>query len=101
MAIVGTRAATPHGLADARALGAYLAGHGVSVVSGLAIGIDGAAHTGALEGGAPDLRSGPIGVVATGLDVVYPLRQPPYQMHAGFGPLNPESPGQCVPCRVA
>lgn len=74
VAIVGTRAATPHGLSDARALGAYLAGHGVSVVSGLAIGIDGAAHAGALAGAGPDFRSGPIGVVATGLDVVYPRR---------------------------
>ena len=74
VAIVGTRAATPHGLSDARALGAYLAGHGVSVVSGLAIGIDGAAHAGAVEGTRPDLRAGPIGVVATGLDVVYPRR---------------------------
>jgi DNA processing protein len=74
VAIVGTRAATPHGLADARALGAFLADHGVSVVSGLAIGIDGAAHSGAVEATRPDLRAGPIGVVATGLDVVYPRR---------------------------
>ncbi|MCU1456352.1 MAG: protecting protein DprA [Actinomycetia bacterium] len=69
VAIVGTRAATPHGLADARMLGAYLAGNGVTVVSGLAIGIDGAAHQGALDGG-----GGVVAVVATGLDVVYPRR---------------------------
>ena len=67
--VVGTRAATPHGLADARALGAVLAGAGVTVVSGLAIGIDGAAHEGALDAG-----GGAIGVVATGLDVTYPRR---------------------------
>ena len=69
VAIVGTRSATPHGLADARELGAFLAGAGVTVVSGLAIGIDGAAHEGALDAGGLA-----IGVVATGLDVTYPRR---------------------------
>jgi DNA processing protein len=69
VAVVGTRAATPHGLADARELGTALASSGVAVVSGLAIGIDGAAHEGALEAG-----GGVVGVVATGLDVVYPRR---------------------------
>jgi DNA processing protein len=69
VAIVGTRAATPHGLADARDLGATLAAAGVTVISGLAIGIDGAAHQGALDGGGPT-----VGVVATGLDVEYPRR---------------------------
>jgi DNA processing protein len=67
--VVGTRAATPHGLDDARALGAALARAGVTVVSGLAIGIDGAAHEGALETGGLA-----VGVVATGLDVAYPRR---------------------------
>ncbi|HYT37905.1 MAG TPA: DNA-processing protein DprA, partial [Acidimicrobiia bacterium] len=92
VAIVGTRAASVHGLADAWELGAFLGAAGVSVVSGLAIGIDGAAHHGALQaaeaarrrstgsevGGAgtghPVAAAGPIGVVATGLDVVYPRR---------------------------
>jgi DNA processing protein len=69
VAIVGTRAATPPGIADARAIGRYLAEQGVTVVSGLAIGIDAAAHEGALEVG-----GGAIGVVATGLDIVYPRR---------------------------
>lgn len=69
VAVVGTRSATPHGLADARDLGATLADAGVTVVSGLAIGIDGAAHEGALDGGGCT-----IGVVATGLDVEYPRR---------------------------
>ncbi len=69
VAIVGTRSATPHGLADARELGAFLAGSGVTVVSGLAIGIDGAAHEGALDAGGLA-----VGVVATGLDVTYPRR---------------------------
>jgi DNA processing protein len=69
VAIVGTRSATPHGLADARELGGFLAGAGVTVVSGLAIGIDAAAHVGALDAGGLV-----VGVVATGLDVVYPRR---------------------------
>ena len=69
VAIVGTRSATPHGLADARELGGFLADAGVTVVSGLAIGIDGAAHEGALDAGGLA-----VGVVATGLDVTYPRR---------------------------
>ncbi len=69
VAIVGTRAATPHGLADAHELGACLAEAGITVVSGLAIGIDAAAHEGALEAG-----GGVVGVVATGLDIEYPRR---------------------------
>jgi len=77
VAVVGTRAASVHGLADAWELGAFLGAAGVSVVSGLAIGIDGAAHHGALqaaEAAGPGATAGPIGVVATGLDVVYPRR---------------------------
>lgn len=69
VAVVGTRAASPHGLADARELGAFLAGAGVTVVSGMAIGIDAAAHEGALGAG-----GGAVGVVATGLDIEYPRR---------------------------
>jgi DNA processing protein len=69
VAIVGTRNATVGGMEVAARLGHDLAAAGVSVVSGLAKGIDGAAHRGALaaSSGAP-----PIGVVASGLDVVYP-----------------------------
>jgi DNA processing protein len=69
VAVVGTRAATPHGLADAREVGAVLAVAGVTVVSGLAIGIDAAAHEGALDAGGLV-----VGVLGTGLDVVYPRR---------------------------
>lgn len=69
VAVVGTRAATPHGLDDARAVGAALAEAGVVVVSGLAIGVDAAAHQGALDAG-----GAVVGVIATGLDVVYPRR---------------------------
>ncbi len=69
VAIVGTRACTADGRETAFGLGRDLAAIGVAVVSGLARGIDGAAHAGALQadGGTP-----PIAVVATGLDVVYP-----------------------------
>src|SRR5262249_26070740 len=67
--LVGAGAARVPGCADAGGRGAFLARRGVTVVSGLAIGIDGAAHEGALDGG-----GGVVGVVATGLDVVYPRR---------------------------
>jgi DNA processing protein len=69
VAMVGTRSASPHGLADAREIAAHVAAAGVTVVSGLAIGIDGASHQGAL-----DASGRAVGVVATGLDVVYPRR---------------------------
>ena len=80
VAVVGTRAASVHGLTDAWELGAFLGAAGVTVVSGMAIGIDGAAHHGALQAAeAADQRgdpsvAGPVGVVATGLDIVYPRR---------------------------
>jgi DNA processing protein len=67
VAIVGSRQATPQGMDDARAFAQALSGAGVSVVSGLAQGIDAAAHAGAL-----DQPGGTIAVVGTGLDRVYP-----------------------------
>ncbi len=70
VAIVGSRECTRYGRDVAYALGRDLAAAGVGVVSGLALGVDGAAHDGALQaGGAP-----PIAVVGSGLDVVYPRR---------------------------
>ena len=70
-ALVGTRNATAAGRHLARQLGEGLATCDVHVVSGLARGIDGHAHTGALAGA--DVGNGrPIAVVASGLDVVYP-----------------------------
>jgi DNA processing protein len=68
VAVVGTRRCTRYGWDVACRLGAELAEAGVAVVSGLALGIDGAAHRGALDAGAAP----PVGVVGTGLDVVYP-----------------------------
>lgn len=76
VAIVGTRRATSGGRRTARAWGRELAEAGVQVVSGLALGIDGAAHHGVLD--ALDSResgvAAPVGVVATGLDRPYPQR---------------------------
>ena len=69
VALVGTRAPTRYGIGVAAQFGADLSAAGVSVVSGLALGIDGAAHEGACGAGAP-----PIGVVAGGLDNPYPRR---------------------------
>jgi DNA processing protein len=68
VAIVGTRRCTATGAGVARELGRDLAAAGVAVVSGLAAGIDGAAHRGALADGSTP----PIGVAGNGLDVVYP-----------------------------
>jgi DNA processing protein len=68
VAIVGTRNASADARRVAASLGRDLAAAGVHVVSGLARGIDGGAHRGALE----SCAAGPIGVVASGLDVVYP-----------------------------
>lgn len=69
VAIVGTRRCTSVGRFVADSIGRGLAEAGVAVVSGLALGVDAAAHRGALSvGGAA------IGVVASGLDVVYPAR---------------------------
>lgn len=74
LAIVGSRHATPGGLDNARAFAAHLAQAGLVIVSGLALGIDGAAHEGALEGAASGGTGGTIAVVGTGLDRVYPKR---------------------------
>jgi DNA processing protein len=67
IAIVGSRNPSPQGVENARAFAAHLSHAGFSIVSGLALGIDGAAHEGALRGPA-----GTVAVVGTGLDRVYP-----------------------------
>jgi DNA processing protein len=71
LAIVGSRNPTPVGLQNARRFGRAFAQAGVTVVSGLALGVDGAAHEGALEGAGPEVLA-TIAVVGTGLDRVYP-----------------------------
>lgn len=70
IALVGSRNPTPQGAANARAFAHALAQAGLTVVSGLAHGVDAAAHTGALEVDGTDLAT--IAVVGTGLDRVYP-----------------------------
>ena len=93
LAVVGSRNPTPQGAENARQFAKAMVQAGLTVVSGLALGIDGAAHTGALEGAAPHgrgSRSGnnngsdssaragggthcaTVAVVGTGLDRVYP-----------------------------
>jgi DNA processing protein len=71
MAVVGSRNPTPQGAANARQFSQALAQAGLTIVSGLALGVDGAAHEGALDG-APDGQLATIAVVGTGLDRVYP-----------------------------
>jgi len=101
LAMVGSRKASPPGIRFAQELAAAAARAGLVVTSGLALGIDGAAHRGALEAGGAS-----IAVMATGVDTVYPRR------HAGlarqlledgclvseFAPLTPALP-QHFPAR--
>jgi DNA processing protein len=67
VAVVGTRRATPYGIRMAEKFGREMAARGVTVVSGMAAGIDAAAHRGALEAGGRT-----VAVLGCGADVVYP-----------------------------
>ena len=69
LAVVGSRNATPRGIRDAEAFAQALSDAGLTIVSGMALGIDGAAHRGGLNG-----TSSSVAVVGTGLDRVYPAR---------------------------
>jgi DNA processing protein len=71
IAIVGSRNPTPQGKVNAKRFGSSLVQAGLTVVSGLALGIDGAAHEGALEGAQVNAMA-TVAVVGTGLDRVYP-----------------------------
>jgi DNA processing protein len=90
VAVVGTRSATPYGLGVASELGRDLARAGVAVVSGVALGIDAAAHAGVLgiDGG-----SGPVGVLGTAHDAVATRAQMALRDAVGFrGALLSEIP---------
>ncbi len=69
LAMVGSRTPTSYGKDNAQAFAHYLAKHGISVTSGLALGIDAVSHQGALEAGGHTLA-----VIATGLDIMYPAK---------------------------
>ena len=67
VAIVGARNATPQGERDAEAMAHELSNAGLTIVSGLALGVDAAAHRGALKG-----PGSTIAVMGTGMDIIYP-----------------------------
>ncbi len=88
LAVVGSRQPTRGGLSNARAFTQALAREGLAITSGLAMGIDGAAHEAALEAGART-----VAVAATGLDQVYPARHRELARRiAGAGALVSEFP---------
>jgi DNA processing protein len=69
VAVVGTRRASPEGMREARSLASQLAERGVTVLSGLALGIDAAAHSATLEAGGRT-----VAVMGTGINRIYPAQ---------------------------
>ncbi|MHB8219195.1 MAG: DNA-processing protein DprA [Acidimicrobiales bacterium] len=97
-AVVGTRSATRYGLGVAAHLGADLAAAGIVVLSGMALGIDGAGHEGAMAAwtSARSAAAPPVGVVAGGLDQPYPSSHARlWERVARAGALISESPVGC------
>jgi len=72
LAVVGSRSATQQGAANAEAFAQHLAQAGLTIISGLALGIDAAAHRGALKALDDGAESSTIAVLGTGVDVAYP-----------------------------
>ena len=103
LAMVGSRNPTPQGQANAREFARSLAGSGLTIVSGLGLGIDGAAHDGALLGAQAQALA-TVAVVGTGLDRVYPRQHRELahriaqrglilsEYHLGTPPLNANFP---------
>jgi DNA processing protein len=95
VAIVGSRSASPYGLEVAYELGRGLGAAGVTVVSGLALGIDAAAHRGCLDGGGRG-----VAVLAGGPDVIYPRQNGRlYEQVAASGAVISELPPGTRPYR--
>lgn len=95
VAVVGARAATGYGMHLAGEFGAALAGAGATVVSGAAIGIDGAAHRGALAG-----DGATVAVLACGIDRAYPSSHAALLDRIGLsGLVVSEYPPGTVPAR--
>lgn len=95
LAVVGSRKPTAQGLGTSRLLAMQLARAGLTVTSGLALGIDGAAHAGALEGAGRT-----IAVLANGLDRIYPLEHSRLaERIASHGALISELPPDTAPRR--
>ena len=95
LAMVGSRSPTAAGRATAREFAAWFAGAGLTVTSGLAVGIDAASHEGALAGGGAS-----IAVFATGLDRVYPAEHAALTQRIGAaGALVSEFPPRTPPLR--
>jgi DNA processing protein len=89
VAVVGTRRATHDGRTTAFEIGRDLAAAGICVISGLALGIDGAAHAGALS----MQGVGTLGVAASGVDVPYPSRHTRlWELVVGQGAVCSEAP---------
>ena len=75
LAMVGSRNPTPQGEQNARQFARHLSAAGLTIVSGLALGVDGAAHDGALlavDEAAPAQRLATVAIIGTGIDRVYP-----------------------------
>ena len=96
LAMVGSRHPTLPGQRTARAFAAYLSGAGLTITSGLAVGIDAASHEGALESGGPT-----IAVLGTGIDAIYPRHQATLAARiAAQGALVSEYPPGSPPIRA-
>ena len=92
-AIVGSRSCTPYGEQAAEHMGRELAGNGVQIISGLALGIDGAGHRGALKEGGKTWA-----VLGSGVNVCYPRSHYPiYQWILEKGGILSEYPPQAEP----